>query len=75
MNLQELQRKVKEKESKHNQLLGQKEMLEKQLKELGFNTIKEAQKEMDRLKKEEKILTERYDKGVSLFVSKYSHLL
>lgn len=68
-------KQIEEKKSKRDQLLGQKEMIEKELKKHGFSSLKEAKKNL--LKQEEEIDTMdiEFEESLNAFEEKYGDLL
>jgi len=75
MNLIEITKIVKEKDIHRNKLLGQKEMLMKNLAELGFKKISTAETANEKLKNELTKMNQHYTKGKEKFQNDYSHLL
>ena len=75
MDLVEIRKKVEEKDRKRQQLIGQKEQIEKDLKEFGFDSLEEAESQLIIEEKELEAQQKNYDKGVSVFIEKFSKLL
>jgi len=75
MDLIQITEIVKQKEKQRDQLLGRKSILIDGLKELGFNSLKEAKAEIKEKEKELKKMELHYDKGVKRFKEKFNHLL
>lgn len=75
MNLIEVQNLLDSKNKKRNQLIGQKEMLLETLKESGFNSTKEAKKEIQKLNQKEKKLQKTYQEKEKIFKEKYEDLI
>jgi len=66
---------LEKKNQERNKLQGQKEMLLESLKELGFNTTKEAEKEITKLSAKIEKMKSKYQEGVEIFIKKYKDLL
>ena len=66
---------LEKKNQEKNRLLGQKEMLMNSLKELGFNSIKDAEVELEKLTKKIESEKTKYQEGKELFISKYKDLI
>jgi hypothetical protein len=66
---------LEKKNQERNKLQGQKEMLLESLKELGFNTTKEAEKEITKLSTKIEKMKAKYQEGVEIFIKKYKDLL
>jgi hypothetical protein len=75
MDLIQATKILKEKERKREQLLGQKSMLVDRLKEMGFNTIKEAKDELAEKEKKLQKMKKKYKEGEERFITKFAHLL
>ena len=75
MDLIQAAKILKKKERERDQLLGQKNMLINDLKEMGFSNIKEAEKELEEKNKELKKMQSSYKKGEERFISKFKDLL
>jgi len=75
MDLTTLKSKVEAKDRVRQQLLGQHEMLLDNMKKMGFETIEEMEKSLSELQTENKIMENKYDEGVKIFVEKYKDLL
>jgi diacylglycerol kinase family enzyme len=75
MDLIEITEIVKQKEKQRDQLLGRKSILIDGLKELGFNSLKEAKVEIKEKEKELTKMELHYQKGVKRFKEKFEHLL
>lgn len=74
-DIQSIKRKLEQKNQERNKLLGQKEMILNSLKELGFDTPKQAEIELKKLTKKIDKLKEKQQEGIELFVKKYGDLL
>ncbi len=74
-NLAQIKEKLDQKNQKLNQLLGQKEALLENLKELGFSSVKEAEEELTKLETELSKKNKDYKENVELFLETYSDLL
>ncbi len=70
-----LKKKIDAKKSQRDQLLGQKSMLEKSLKEAGFKTIKEAKKKLEEMEIELDEMETEFEKSFNEFEEKYKDLL
>jgi hypothetical protein len=66
---------LEKKNQERNKLQGQKEMLLESLKELGFNTTKEAEKEITKLSTKIEKMKSKYQEGIEIFIKKYKDLL
>jgi hypothetical protein len=75
MDLTTLKSKVEAKDRVRQQLLGQHEMLLDNMRKMGFETIEEMEKSLSELQTENKIMENKYDEGVKIFVEKYKDLL
>jgi hypothetical protein len=75
MNLIEVQKQLEEKNKKRNQLVGQKEMLMDHLKEVGYESIKEAKKARKKFESKKQKLKETYQRKETEFKEKYEELL
>jgi len=75
MDLIQMKKKVQKKDDDRNKLIGQRELLLKELKKLGFISVQEA--EASGLKLKESILKKEkhYETGVAKFKKEYKHLL
>jgi conjugal transfer/entry exclusion protein len=74
-NLAQIKEKLDQKNQKLNQLLGQKEALLENLKELGFSSVKEAEEELTKLETALSKKNKDYKENVELFLETYSDLL
>ena len=75
MNLIQATKLVKEKEKNRDKLVGQKEMLMKSLKTLGFKSIGEAKKARTQKKNKLVKMNTHYCKGEEAFKKRFEHLL
>ena len=75
MDLIQITRVLKDKEKNRNKLLGQKELLMKGLKDLGFKNLGEAKKSSTKLKNEKIKMNSHYTKGEEKFKKEFEHLL
>lgn len=71
----EKKRLIEKKKSERDQLLGQKGMVEKELKKQGFSTIKEAKESLDSLEIEIDEMDIEFEKSLNAFEEKYKGLL
>lgn len=74
-NLAQIKEKLDQKNQKLNQLLGQKEALLENLKELGFSSVKEAEEELTKLETALSKKNKDYKENVELFLETYSDLV
>lgn len=75
-NFEKLQNKIKELEKEREQSIGILTDLQKQAKErYGCSSIKDLRLKLERLKKEEKVLLNKYLKMKKEFIKKWKHLL
>jgi predicted nuclease with TOPRIM domain len=74
-NLAQIKEKLDQKNQKLNQLLGQKEALLENLKELGFSSIQEAEEEVKKLESTLSKKNKEYKENVELFLETYSDFL
>jgi len=75
MNLIQMTKVVKQKEKNRDKLLGQKEMLMKSLKGLGFKNLGEAKKQRTKLKGTLEKMNTHYKNGEVKFKKEFEHLL
>ena len=75
MNLIQMTKVLKDKEANRNKLVGQREMLMKTLKKLGFKNLGGAKKKRTQLKNSLAKMDSHYDKGVEKFKTDFGHLL
>jgi len=66
---------VNDKDKNRTKLLGQREMLMKSLKKLGFKNLGEAKKISTKIKNELIKMDDHYTKGKTKFIDQYEHLL
>lgn len=75
MDLIQIAKNLKEKEKRRDQLLGQKSMLLENLKEVGFESLKQAKKTLLLKEQELEKLKKHYKEGEELFITKFKSLL
>jgi superfamily II RNA helicase len=75
MNLIQAEKILKGKEKNRNKLLGQKEMLTANLNDFGFVSVKNAKKELEKMKVKLEKMNEHYANGEKIFKNKFEHLL
>jgi len=75
VDLTDIKESLQKKQSERDRLIGKKESLFEQLKDLGFNSLKDSESAMDKLEieinEEEKILK----KDTAIFQKKFGELL
>jgi hypothetical protein len=74
-DLTRVKNQLEKKNQEKNKLIGQKEMLLESLKDIGFNTPTEAEKEITKLSTKIEKMKEKYQEGIEIFIKKYKDLL
>jgi regulator of replication initiation timing len=74
-DIKRIKDQLEKKNQERSKLQGQKEMLLESLKELGFSTTKEAEKEITKLSTKIEKMKAKYQEGVEIFIKKYKDLL
>ncbi len=70
-----LKTKLDEAERKQNNLIGQQEVILKNLKELGFSSVDDAEKGLIKLQDQISKMELDLQKGIGIFREKYENLL
>lgn len=75
MSLESIKEKIDTKKAQRERLIGEKETHERELKELGYNTITKAKNAVKKLETEIQKDFEEYKKQVEIFEQEYKELL